>query len=124
MKKNLIIDQVTSYHIETLQNFTEPRLYNTATELIYEGQTPHAGYLLVEGEIHFVKRKNVFQKILPGTLFGVTELMNHTPLKFTVKILPGSKVCILDKSTVKEILQEFEQENLPGALRLLSADAS
>jgi CRP-like cAMP-binding protein len=124
MKKNLIIDKVTSYHIDTLQSFTEPRLYNTTEELIYEGQTPHAGYLLVEGEIHFIKRKSVFQKILPGTLFGVTELMNHTPIKFTVRILPGSKVCILDKSTVKEILESFEQENLPGALRLLSADVS
>jgi CRP-like cAMP-binding protein len=123
MKKNLIIDQVTSFHIETLQSFTEPRLYNTASEIIYEGQIPQAGYLLIEGEIHFVKRKNVFQKIYPGTLFGVTELMNHTPLKFTVRILPGSKVCILDKSTVKEILIEFSEESLPGALKLLSAEA-
>ncbi len=120
MKKNLIIDQVTNYHIETLQNFTEPRLYKTATEIIYEGQTPQAGYLLVEGEIHFIKRKNVFQKILPGTLFGVTELMNHTPLKFTVKILPNSKVCILDRSTVKEILDQFEEENLPGVFKQLA----
>lgn len=124
MKKNLIIDEVTNYHIETLQAFSEPRIYNTEMDLIYEGQIPHAGYLLVDGEIHFIKRKNVFQKILPGTLFGVTELMSHTPLKFTVRILAGSKVCILDKSTVKEILEEFEREKLPGALRLLSASAS
>lgn len=120
MRKKLIIDEVTNYHLEKFSHFTEPRLYQSETEIIYEGQIPHAGYLLVEGEIHFIKRKNVFQKILPGTLFGVTELMNNNPIRFTVKILPGSKVCILDRSTVKEILNQLAPHELPETLQALA----
>jgi CRP-like cAMP-binding protein len=120
MKNKLKIDKVTSYHVEAFQNFTKPCIYNTESELIYEGQIPHAGYLLLEGEIHFIKRKTIIQKILPGTLFGVSELMNRTPLKFTVKILPNSKVCILDRSTVYELLEELQSEELPGTFQELA----
>jgi CRP-like cAMP-binding protein len=120
MKKNLKIEEVTSYHVEAFQNFTSPRIYNTESELIYEGQTPHAGYLLLEGEIHFIKRRSIIQKILPGTLFGVAELMNKTPFKFTVKIMPNSKVCILDRSTIQELLQGLESDDLPDTLQELA----
>ncbi len=121
MRKNLIIDQLDEYHVNLFKNMSAPRLYQTKTELIYENQIPHAGYLLVEGEIHFIKRKTIFQKIRPGTLFGVCELMHNLPLKFTVKIMPNSKVCILDKSTVKEILTELEKEKLPLTFKQISA---
>lgn len=121
MRKNLIIDQLDEHHIELLKNMSAPQLYQTETELIYENQIPHAGYLLVEGEIHFIKRKTIFQKIKPGTLFGVCELMHNSPLKFTVKIMPNSKVCILDKSTVKEILSDLEKESLPHTFKAISA---
>lgn len=120
-KKNVILNEVKSYQVETLQNFSTPQTFNTSTELIYEGQIPMAGYLLIEGEIHFLKRKTVFQKILPGTLFGVSELMSHTPIKFTVKILPGSKVCILDRSTVKELLEFKDKDDLPSVFKDLPA---
>jgi CRP-like cAMP-binding protein len=120
MKKKLKIDKVTNYHLEAFQNFTQPCVYNTETELIYEGQTPHAGYLLLEGEILFIKRRITIQNILPGTLFGVTELMNKTPLQFTVKIMPNSKVCILDRSTVQELLKEIESTDLPDTLQELA----
>jgi CRP-like cAMP-binding protein len=115
--KNLSLNKVTTYHIETLSLFSKPKLYKTESHIIYEGQIPHAGYLLIEGEIHFIKKKNIIQKIKAGTLFGVTELMSNSPLKFTVKILPNSKVCILDKSTVKEIIKDIDKENLPPALQ-------
>ncbi len=58
MKTRLNIDEITSFHIDTLQGFNEPRIYNTATEIFYEGQIPHAGYLLIEGEIHFIKKSH------------------------------------------------------------------
>ncbi len=118
--KNLIVNKVTTYHIDALTDFAEPRIYHTESDIIYEGQIPHAGYLLLEGEIHFIKRKKVIQKIQAGTLFGVSELMNNSPLKFTVRILPNSKVSILDKSTVKEILKEGELEKLPPALQQIA----
>lgn len=121
MSKNLVIEHIDPFNLQLLQKFSDPCLYQSETELIYEGQIPFAGYLLLEGEIQFIKRKTIFQKILPGTLFGVSELMENRPLKFTVKILPGSKVCILDRSTVKEILKTIQSENLPNVFKEISA---
>lgn len=121
MSKNLVIEHIDPLNLELLKKYCKPSLYQTETELIYEGQVPFAGYLLVEGEIQFIKRKAIFQKITPGTIFGVSELMENKPLKFTVKILPGSKVCILDRSTVKEILGTIQAENLPNIFKKISA---
>lgn len=120
MNKKLKIDKVTNYHLETFQNFSEPRVYNSEAVLIYEGQTPHAGYLLIEGEIHFIKKKNIIQKLLPGTLFGAFELMNRAPFKYTVKILANSRVCILDRSTVQELVDAIEADELPLTLQNLA----
>lgn len=124
MNKNLIIDEITNLHLDTLSNYSEPRLYKSESVLIYEGQIPRASYLLVQGEIHFIKRKKIFKRILPGTLFGVAELMNHTPLKFTVKIQPNSKVCILDKSTIIELLKDLDEAQLPRAFKQFMEEAS
>jgi len=113
MKKSLSISEMTSYHLDTLQCFSEPITYNTESVIIYEGHIPQVGYLLTEGEIHFLKKKRIIQKILPGTLFGVHELMEHLPFNYTVKIMGGSRVSILDRSTVYEIINQLEIDSLP-----------
>lgn len=121
MKSSIIIDQLAPKHIETLSLACPPKVFNTETEIIYEGHVPTAGYLLLEGEIQFLKRKRIVKVVQAGTIFGVSELMNNTVLKYTVKILQNSKVCILDRSTVKELLQNLKTEELPHILRSVVA---
>ena len=121
MKNNIIIDILPAKYIENLLSHCKPSTYNTESELIYEGHIPTAGYLLLDGEINFVKRKRVIQTIKSGTLFGVIELMESSPLKYSVKITPNSKVCILDKSTVKELLEKLSKDELPHIFKSLVA---
>ena len=85
------------------------------------GHIPTAGYLLLDGEINFIKRKSIIQTIKSGTLFGVTELTDKSPLKYAVKITQNSNVCILDKSTVKELLGKLTKDELPHIFKSLVA---
>lgn len=121
MKNAFIINMLESKYVEKLKSLSPPRIYNTESELIYEGHSPTAGYLLIEGEIHFLKRKRVVQTAKAGSLFGIHEVMNHTPIKYTVRIQPGSKVCILDKSTIKEVLLDANRNDLPDVFKDLVA---
>lgn len=121
MKRTTTIDLSENKFIERLKILCPPSVYNTESEIIYEGHVPTAGYLLIEGEIHFLKRKRVVETAKGGSLFGISELMNHTALNYTVRIQPGSKVCILDKSTIKELLNSIEESYLPDFLKDLVA---
>jgi CRP-like cAMP-binding protein len=121
MKSPFIVNKLDD---QTIKQFTEicpPRIFNTETEIIYEGHIPTAGYLLLEGKVHFVKRKRVVQIVGANCIFGISELMNNQPLKYTVRIEPGAQVCILDKSSIKEILSLYSIEQLPKIFKELVA---
>lgn len=78
--------------------------------IIYQGHTPHAGYLLLEGEAILCKKNRPLQKLQNRSLIGVEELLEHKPFKWDLKLKPGSKLIVLDKSTVKEILENQEHK--------------
>jgi hypothetical protein len=52
-----------------------------------------------------MKNRKTLKTLKPLTLFGVKELMHNIPMGFTLKIHPFTKVSILNKSLVKEILE-------------------
>ena len=124
MKNAFVISKLDSSQILKMVKLSPPRLFNTESEIIYEGHVPTAGYLLIEGEIQFLKNKRLVQTIKEGALFGVNELMNNCPIKYTVRIIRNSKVCILDKSTIRDILDLEEAQELPQVIRDLKCVGS
>ena len=108
-----ITDKLSSEQLEALSKVCRPCLFQTESEIIYEGHTPIAGYCIIQGEVEFYKKKKLINKIGAGNMFGVHELLNSMPLKYTAKIKPNSTVCILDKSTIKELLHRIEQNDFP-----------
>ena len=42
-------------------------------------------------------------------MIGFEELLNHSPFKYDAIIEANSKVAIIDKSTLQELLQELPQ---------------
>lgn len=60
-------------------------------------------FLLVEGSIEIIKRNKKMLEINRGLVLGLHELLNSRPCKYSVNITPGSKVCIIDKSTINEL---------------------
>lgn len=81
------------------------RQFNVEEALIYAGQVPLAGYVLLEGKITIEKRGSPPRDIPVNSLICVRELLNDMPIRQTVKIASGSKAIILDKSTVLEIME-------------------
>lgn len=121
MRNNIVVDILPEKYLDNLLKHCPVSTYQTETEIIYEGHMPNAGYLLIEGEINFLKRKRIIHTIGPGTLFGVCELMDKSKIQYTVKISKNSKVCILDKSTVKELLEKLSEDELPHIFKSLVA---
>ncbi len=119
--KNLIIEEVSPQQIKAFARFTEPRIFQTASDIVYPGQIPIVGYLILEGEILLIKNKKIIERVTAGNVFGVVELMNNKPIKYTARIAPNSKVYILDRSTIKEIIQEVEGSYLPQTFRIIYA---
>lgn len=96
-------------------------IYQTASEIIYEGQIPLAGYLIVQGKVELFKNKRKVLELYSGHYFGVEALMNNIPFEYTVKIHPFSRVCILDKSTIKELLEiHSKRAAIPQFLKSLA----
>lgn len=116
MSKTFDIETIQPEQMKKLEVYLCPKLYQRQQDLIYEGQIPHVGFLLIEGEIIFTKRKKIHHKLKPGQTFGVNELLRNYPLKYTATIIAGSKVYILDKSTILELKEE--ERDLLDSIRI------
>lgn len=86
------------------------KIYKTSSILFYEGQIPISGYLVIDGAIELSNKKK-FKKILsPGTLIGVSNLINKNPSKVKAEVFPNTEVCFLDKSTIIEMAKKLDNE--------------
>lgn len=84
-------------------SIVEPSLFQSETWLFLEDQVPLAGFLLIDGHISLEKQKKI-NVLGPGSLIGIRELMSNQPAGHAARIHPNTKVCLLDKTTVQEIL--------------------
>lgn len=78
--------------------------FRNKTYLFFEGQVPTVGTLLIDGDIQLVKKKKIIKKLTEGTLIGVGELMQNIPSQVGALINEGTKVCLFDRSSIKEFL--------------------
>ena len=97
--------------INKIKSVSSSHCYSTQSDLFYEGQTPIVGYLLLEGYIHLTKNKKIKGILDPGTLLGLKELMNNEAVDVDAQILPNTKVCFLDRSTILEILESGDNRS-------------
>ncbi|MAX66866.1 MAG: cyclic nucleotide-binding domain-containing protein [Bacteriovoracaceae bacterium] len=118
--KKLVLDTLSPEHINDLLTLLKPHCYQTPTELIYEGHIPRAGYLLLSGEVEFYKKKKLISRIGANHLFGVYELMTNTSLPYTAYIKANSRVLILDKTTIKELILNRKTSELPHVFDLIA----
>jgi len=105
--------RLEKHEISALGNIFEERLYNTSAELFYEGHIPHVGYILLDGNVILGKKRKVKSELSPGTVIGVKELMTNTPVSYFARIYSGSKVFILDRSSLKSLNQKQDPHLRP-----------
>ncbi len=103
-----------------LKEHFQEQVYNTSTELFYEGHIPHVGYVLLDGNVILGKRKKIKDELVPGTVLGVRELVNNIPVPYFARIYSGSKVYIVDRSSIKG-LHQIECPNLSGIINKIIA---
>ena len=95
--------KLSAEEIDGIKGKVEKQTYLTTVELFYEGQIPHVAYLFIQGQLQLGKRGRAHKNVEPGTVIGLTELLENKPANYFAKIKAGSRVLILDRSTIKEL---------------------
>ena len=93
---------------ESLLCHFEERKFLVDQEIIYRGHIPFAGLLLLDGQI-VAKNTRSIQKLKKGTLIGVRELIEKSPLKYSVEVIAGSSVFIFDRTTILSFKRSKEK---------------
>lgn len=113
------VQSLTLSQIEYLKKFRDQHIYNSKTQVIYNGQIPIAAYVLLNGRIDLKNSRDKIIKIChPPTLIGFNEICNNLPFKYTAEIQTGSIVLILDRSAALEIMQDLHLESINSSIVL------
>lgn len=103
-KRNYI--QLSEPDIQEIEKFLHPSMaYDKDAVVFHKGHIPHVGFLLLEGEMFLEKNKKKFN-FSRGALVGVEELYGSLSLDGDLKVTSGTKVCVFDRSALKQILND------------------
>lgn len=95
--------------LKVLTGVLNSKTYKREAPLIYKGHIPHVGFLLLSGSILVGSKKNR-RCLNVGTVFGLREMMLRSPVRQDYTITSGTKVCIIDRSSIKEIYKGRSDE--------------
>lgn len=91
-----------------IQERFPPLTHRNAFHLFYEGQIPNVSYLLVDGFIKVYKKKKLIKELHKGSLVGLFELVKDKSARYMAQLSPKSKVCVLERSEILNILKNPE----------------
>lgn len=76
-------------------------------DLIYEDHVPVTGIILLEGTLEIFKGDTIVETIVPPpTMVGVGNLINEIPVDNGCRIKAKSKVILIGKSKILDILKD------------------
>jgi len=108
MKKK--IKKLSTEEIQKLRERYNSLKFENSFDLVYESQIPNTGIVLLEGQIALLKRKKIHSTLGPGTLLGVTNMINNEPSPVGCKVLGNSELIMLNKSEILEALNDKDPE--------------
>jgi hypothetical protein len=101
-ESDLVIKTVNASFMNETMRFFDIVEYNNEEFLIYKGHVPKVGFILKEGVMKALDSKT--EKTLSQySIIGVKELLGNSPLGYSLKTYPGTKVYVVDKSTIIKI---------------------
>lgn len=112
--KKAEVIQISDETAKKLIKYGHVHTFPVESDLFYEGQVPFVAYLIVEGNVHFTKKRRNKGTATAGSLIGFKELYFHTPSTIAARVFPGTKVCYLDRSAILEIMESVETEDDPS----------
>lgn len=93
-----------------LKSYFEPLTFNNSFDLVYEKQVPNTGVVLLGGELELVRHNQVTDKIGPGCMVGLQQLINNEPVKSGCKVKENSVLLMIQKTDIVEALQDAKSE--------------
>lgn len=105
--------KLNSKELSILKKHFTPLRINNSCNLVYEKQIPNMAIVLLDGELELISRNKPAEKISPGSLMGVHQLINNEPVKQGCKIRENSEIIILQKSDLLEVSQDDNSELFP-----------
>ncbi|MBT3981602.1 MAG: hypothetical protein HOE90_09640 [Bacteriovoracaceae bacterium] len=109
MKKKANILSLTEIEVEKIKDFGELNHYSKEEMLIYKGHVPKVSFVFLDGKMELQRN---YESLLVENfcIVGLHELVEELPFKYSLKIFPGSKCIVLNKSSLVEI------KNIQGGL--------
>lgn len=106
------VKSLTNSEVDFMRTVLGDHVYNSSTQIIYRGQVPMAAYILIEGVIELRdSQKKVVETLTGHHLIGFKEICLNKPFRFTAEIQAGSKVLILDRSSIQQIKEIFQEKS-------------
>lgn len=90
-------------------------------DIIYENQVPSTCFILIEGKVELYKGRRKTKTAPTGTFIGLKNLLNHSPVKNTYRILGPAKIISFNRTMLLEILKNEAgdfHEQISGVLHL------
>ncbi|MBT3236992.1 MAG: cyclic nucleotide-binding domain-containing protein [Bdellovibrionales bacterium] len=107
--RSLQLSHFEPQHLHRIKDCYDILLFKKDAYLYYEHQIPHSGIILLEGELITYRRKKEIDRLPPGSFIGHQEIIQERPSAFAVKIQAGSKVIMIDKSTIRSELEKLKK---------------
>jgi CRP-like cAMP-binding protein len=98
--------KLTNRELSILQQHFVPHRYGVESDIVYEGQVPNTGIVLLKGKVFLYRRRKLRATLGPGTMLGVAELWGHDPLENNCRVSANSELILIKKSDLTEALRQ------------------
>ena len=92
--------------MKLLEKELEVLTFQEDFDLVYEKQVPNTGVALLSGELSLTRKKSMTEKLTPGHMLGVYELLHQQPVKLGCRVRKNSKIILLSKSVLETALRD------------------
>lgn len=118
------ISQLDKKTQSILRLYSDIQTITTDSPLYYINHVPYVACLVVSGKLEISKNSYGKNKIVgEGSLIGIKELMNNEPSNATIKILQGTQLAFLDRSTINTIIKS-RHKNLADFFQAILSPAT
>lgn len=115
LKKIEFFSALASVDLGALANKTKLMVFGEGETIFKQGDAPNALYLILDGHVAvqyktgFFKRAKDLEELGAGHFFGEMALLDSTKRTATVKTLAPTKLFVVDRHVIDDVLSENEK---------------
>jgi CRP-like cAMP-binding protein len=105
MITNSDIIPISLKDLTDLNDIATSHIFKPGQVIFYEGHLPYGLFILLDGTIEMINKKNC-EKINAGAILGINSFLNSDFYSGTAKAVTSCKVNFLSKSTFHDLAQK------------------